>query len=242
MCNQMLAVAGKIQKFPVSVSLWRPGSQSMLTPSLVCGRIPLCPILRALSWPRILTSPHAVDLAGFGSGRLEKESITSVLSIISCFSGLGISPVPGAASPESWLTVGGSRGQPGCLSAVGKPCLPLPALSWWALGNSAPEYSTAGWIIKDLQLRSFHTVQSASCWAANLILKDTLHYSLWNSFVLKVLSFVCNSSTFRLFLPSLGLLSASLFSPCFSSPGQHFPSLWHGCGFTSLNPNFRCLP
>lgn len=147
--------------------------------------------------------------------RLKEKSITSILSIISRCSGLWISPVPRAVSPESWLTVGGSRGQQGCLSAVGKLCLPLSAVACWVYGNNAPEYAAAGRIIKDLQLRSFHTVQSASHWTANLILKDTLRYSLWTGFVLKVLSFVCNSSTFRLFLPSLGPLSASLFQPLF---------------------------
>lgn len=91
-----------------------------------------------------------------------------------------------------------------------------PPVSW---GN---RLTGTGWeaeprpiwlIVKDLRLRSFHTVQSASHWTANLIVKDTLPYNLWNGFVLKALSFVCSSSTFRLFLPSLGPLSASLFKP-----------------------------
>lgn len=44
----------------------------------------------------------------------------------------------------------------------GKALLPLPAAACWAHRSGAPENSTAGLVIKDLQLRSFHTVQSAS--------------------------------------------------------------------------------
>lgn len=150
---------------------------------------------------------------------LKKKGITSILPIMSRCSGLWISPAPRAVSLEPWLTVGGSGRQrgclSGCLSVVGKLCLPLPAFACWACGSSAPEYTAAGQISRDLRLRSFHTVQSASHWTANLILKDTVPYNLWNGFVLKVLSFVCNSSTFRLFLLSLGPLSASLFLPLF---------------------------
>lgn len=217
-------IAGSCSKMSSLVSPSRPASCSVLSLSSRSS-VSFCIPFSGCSPDLTLTvPPDPITLARFPSMRLKKKGITSILSIISHCSGLWISPVPRAVSLESWLTVGGSRRQQGCLSVVGRLCLPLPAAASWAYGNSAPKYTVAGRIIKDLQLRSFHTVQSASHWTANLILKDTMRYSLWTGFVLRVLSFVCNSSTFRLFLPSLGPLSASLFQPLFfSSWSGRFP-------------------
>lgn len=172
----------------------------------------MCLFPGALSWPQ---APRTSQSHNPGSFPVKDKSIAPILSIISHHSGLWISPVPRAVSPESWVMVGGSRGQQGCPAGVEKLCLPHPLVVCCAYGNNAPKYTMAGRIIKDLQLRSFHTVQSASCRTANLILKDTLRYCLWAGFVLKVLSFVYNSPTFRLFLPPLRLHSDSLFQPLF---------------------------
>lgn len=83
----------------------------------------------------------SIILAKFPSMSL-KKGIPSILSIMSHCSGLWISPAPRAVSLEPWLTVGGSRRQrgclSGCLSVVGKLCLPLPAVACWACGSSAP--------------------------------------------------------------------------------------------------------
>lgn len=223
MCSQMLAMAGKMQQassFSLSIKTW-PLERAI---SITQTQCPFC-----VSHPRgtLLTTHLQHLLAEFPSMRLKEKSITSILSIISCCSGLWISPAPRAVSPESWLTMGGSRGQRGYLSVVGKLCLPLPTVPCWAYGNNAPEYAAAGWIIKDLQLRSFHTVQSASRWTANLILKDTLRYSLWTGFVLEVLSFVCNFNFPSLFTFSGATLCFPFSALIFLLLVRQFPSLWH---------------
>lgn len=210
MCSQRLAMAGEMQQAsrffphqdldPTARHLYQPDPMY-----LSC--VPPC-------WPHVPVPLDPMTLAEFPTTRL-KESITSILSLLPHCSSVWISPAPRAVSPEPWLPAGESRGQQGCLSVMGKLCLPLPAVACWAYGNNAPKWAAAGQIIKDLQPRSFHTVRSASHWTANLILKDTLRYSLWTGFVLEVLSFVCNFPTFRLFLPSLGPLSCSLFQPLF---------------------------